>query len=110
MSFMDLDATSNKATGQKDLSPKGFAENGPATSLLLSHRCIADMLLHRASSAGHFGRNSNIQSFNGLLSFICRVDRLRKVRYSYGNDDHDFEQGSSCDSANRAGAAPASRG
>ena len=24
MSFMDLDATSNKAAGQKDLSPKGW--------------------------------------------------------------------------------------
>ncbi|HUA65944.1 MAG TPA: hypothetical protein VME24_08860 [Alphaproteobacteria bacterium] len=64
MSFMDLDATSDKATGQKGLSPKGFANNGPATSLLLSHRSMADMLLHRASSAGHSWRNSNIHSFS----------------------------------------------
>ncbi len=85
MSFMDLDATSNKATGQKGLSPKGFANNGPATSacahiaaeryagrekatadrsLLLSHRSMADMLLRRASSAGYSWRNSNIHSFS----------------------------------------------
>jgi hypothetical protein len=34
MSFVDLGTKSDKATGQKDLSPKGFANNGPATSLL----------------------------------------------------------------------------
>jgi hypothetical protein len=60
---MDLSATSDKAAGQKDLSPKGFARNGPATLLLLGHRSIKDMLPRRASSAGHFWRNSNIQSF-----------------------------------------------
>jgi hypothetical protein len=63
MSFIDLDA-SDKATGQKGLSPEGFANNGPATSLLLSHRSMADMLLRRASSAGHSWRNSNIHSFS----------------------------------------------
>jgi hypothetical protein len=60
---MDLHATSDKAPVQKDLSPEGFAKNGPATALLLSHRSILDMLLRRALSAGHFWRNSNIQSF-----------------------------------------------
>ena len=66
MSFMDpaiAGRPSDKATGQKGLSPKGFANNGPATSLLLSHRSMADMLLRRASSAGHSWRNSNIHSF-----------------------------------------------
>jgi len=70
----DLDARSDKATGQKDLSPKGFAKNGPATSLFLSRRPIKDMLLPQvrtdkscphlraASSAGRFWRNSNIHS------------------------------------------------
>ena len=63
---MDLPTRSDKATVQKTLSPKGFVKNGPATSLLLSHRSILDMLLRRvrtekscptsraASSAGHF--------------------------------------------------------
>jgi len=60
---MDLDARSDKATEQKDLSPEGFAENGPATPLLLCHRSMKDMLLRRASSAGHSWQNSNIQSF-----------------------------------------------
>src|SRR5580698_880904 len=64
MSFMDLDATSDKATGRKGLSPEGFVRNGPATSLLLSHRSMADMLLRRASSAGHSWQNSNIHSFS----------------------------------------------
>ena len=64
MSFMDLDATSDKATGQKGLSPQGFANVCPATSLLLSHRSMADMLLRRASSAGHSWRNSNVHSFS----------------------------------------------
>lgn len=63
MSLMNLDATSDKATGQKGLRSKGLARNGPATSLLLSHRSMAGMLLRRASSAGHFWPNSNIQSF-----------------------------------------------
>jgi hypothetical protein len=60
---MDLDARGDKATNQKGLSPEGFARNGPATSLLLSHRSMKDMLLRRALSAGHSWRNSNIQSF-----------------------------------------------
>jgi hypothetical protein len=60
---MDLDASGDKASIQKDLSPKGFAKNGPATSLLLSPRSTRDMLLRRASSAGRFWRNSNIHSF-----------------------------------------------
>jgi hypothetical protein len=59
----DLAARSDKATGQKNLSPKGFAKNGPATSLLLSRRSMKDMLLRRASSAGRSWRNSNIHSF-----------------------------------------------
>src|SRR5580658_2203814 len=71
----DLAARSDKAAGQKNLSPKGFAKNGPATSLLLSRRSIKDMLLRRvrteksgpasraASSAGRFWPNSNIHSF-----------------------------------------------
>ena len=45
------------------LSPEGFVNIGPATSLLLSHRSMADMLLRRASSAGHSWRNSTIHSF-----------------------------------------------
>jgi hypothetical protein len=64
MSFMDLDTTSNKVTGQRDLSPKGFANNGPATLLLLSRRPMKGILLRRASSAGHFWQNSNIHSFS----------------------------------------------
>ena len=67
MSFMDpatAGTTSDKATGQKGLSPMGFANNGPATSLLLSHRSMKDMLLRRASSAGHSWRNSNIHNFS----------------------------------------------
>jgi hypothetical protein len=64
MSFMDLDATSDKTTGRKGLSPKGFARNGPTTSLLLSYRSMVDMLLRRASLAGHSWRNSNIHSFS----------------------------------------------
>ena len=63
MSFMDLDAMSDKGTSQKGLSPEGFARNVPATSLLLSHRSMVDMLLRRASSAGQSWRNSNIHSF-----------------------------------------------
>jgi hypothetical protein len=59
----DLAATRDKAAGQKAFSPKGFAENGPATSLLLGHRSIKDMLPRRASSAGHSWRNSNIHNF-----------------------------------------------
>ena len=59
----DLGARSDKATGQKDLRPKGFAKNAPAPALLLSRRSMADMLLRRALSAAHFWRNSNIQSF-----------------------------------------------
>jgi len=59
----DMSARSDKEAGQKNLSPKGFAENGPATSLFLSRRSIKDILLRHASSAGRFGRNSNIQSF-----------------------------------------------
>jgi hypothetical protein len=34
----DLKARSDNEPGQKSLSPKGFAENGPATSLFLSQR------------------------------------------------------------------------
>jgi hypothetical protein len=60
---MVLDASGDKASIQKDLSPKGFAKNGPATSLLLIPRSTRDMLLRRASSAGRFWRNSNIHSF-----------------------------------------------
>src|ERR1700728_1865812 len=60
---MDLQARRDKAAGQKDLSPKGFAKKGPATSLLLSRRSTRDMLLRRASSSGRFWRNSNIHSF-----------------------------------------------
>jgi len=60
---MDLGASGDKVSVKKDLSPKGFAKNSPATSLLLSCRSTRDMLLRRASSAAHFWRNSNIQSF-----------------------------------------------
>ena len=80
----DLGVRSDKEPDQKSLSPQGFAENGPATSLFLSRRSVKDMgfpspaiefphitlcataqssLLRYASSAGRFGRNSNIQSF-----------------------------------------------
>jgi hypothetical protein len=64
MFFIDLNATSDKATGQKGLSPKGFANNSSATSLLLSHRSMADMFLRRASSSAHSWRNSNIHIFS----------------------------------------------
>jgi hypothetical protein len=80
----DMKARSDKETGQKSLSPKGFAENGPATLLFLSRITVKDMgfpspanqfpqiglcagahsrLLRHASSAARSGRNSNIQSF-----------------------------------------------
>ena len=59
----DLEARSDKETGQKSLSPKGFAENGPATLLFLSRISVKDILLRHASSATRSGRNSNIQSF-----------------------------------------------
>jgi hypothetical protein len=59
----DLQARSDNEPGQKGLSPEGFAENGPATSLFLSRRSVKDILLRRALSAGRFGQNSNIQSF-----------------------------------------------
>jgi hypothetical protein len=59
----DLETRSDNEPGQKSLSPEGFAENGPATSLFLSRRSVKDFLLRHASSAGRFGRNSNIHSF-----------------------------------------------
>jgi hypothetical protein len=59
----DMKARSDKEPGQKSLSPKGFAESGPATSLFLSQRPTRDIFLRHASSAGRFGRNSNIHSF-----------------------------------------------
>jgi hypothetical protein len=59
----DLQARSDNEPGQKSLSPEGFAENGPATSLFLSRRSMKDLLLRHALSAGRFGQNSNIQSF-----------------------------------------------
>jgi hypothetical protein len=59
----DLQVRSDNEPGQKGLSPKGFAENGPATSLFLSRRSIKDILPRHALSAGCFGQNSNIQSF-----------------------------------------------
>jgi hypothetical protein len=59
----DLQASSDLEAGQNSLSLKGFAENGPATSLFLSRRSMKDILLRHASSAGRFGRNSNIHSF-----------------------------------------------
>jgi hypothetical protein len=59
----DMKARSDKETGQKSLSPKGFAENGPATLLFLSRISVKDILLRHASSATRSGRNSNIQSF-----------------------------------------------
>jgi len=60
----DLQARSDKEPGQKGLSPKGFAENGPATSLFLSRRSVKDIRLRHALSAGRFGQNSNVQSFS----------------------------------------------
>jgi hypothetical protein len=59
----DMKARSDKEPGQKSLSPKGFAQNGPATSLFLSQRPTRGIFLRHASSAGRSGRNSNIQSF-----------------------------------------------
>jgi hypothetical protein len=59
----DLEARSDNEPGQKSLSPEGFAENGPATSLFLSRRSARDILLRHASSAARFGRNINIHSF-----------------------------------------------
>jgi hypothetical protein len=59
----DLGARSDNEPGQKSLSPEGFAENGPATSLFLGQRSTRDIFLRHASSAGRFGRNSNIHSF-----------------------------------------------
>lgn len=51
----DLQVRSDNEPGQKSLSPEGFAENGPATSLFLSRRSIKDILLRRALSAPGFG-------------------------------------------------------
>jgi hypothetical protein len=59
----DLRARSDNEPDRKSLSPEGFAENGPATSLFLSRRSVKDILLRHASSAARFGRNSNTQSF-----------------------------------------------
>jgi hypothetical protein len=59
----DLQARSDEEPGRKSLSPDGFAENGPATSLFLSRRSKEDILLRHALSAGCFGQNSNIQNF-----------------------------------------------
>jgi len=59
----DLQARSDKEPGQKSLRPKGFAENDAATPLSLSRRPLADMFLPHDLSAGHFGQNSNGQSF-----------------------------------------------
>src|ERR1700758_5541394 len=93
-SFMDLAARSDKATGQKDLSPKGFAKNGPATSLLLSHRSMKDMLLRRASSPNilmkEHGRSlaspaRQSQFADGAAGFEARV-RLAKVRGVDGSE------------------------
>jgi hypothetical protein len=59
----DLEARSDNEPGQKSLSPKGFVQNGPATSLFLSQRPTRGIFLRHASSAGRSGRNNNIQSF-----------------------------------------------
>jgi hypothetical protein len=59
----DLEARSDNESGQKSLSPEGFAQNGPATLLFLSRISVKDILLRPASSAGRSGRNSNTQSF-----------------------------------------------
>jgi hypothetical protein len=59
----DMKARSDNEPGQKSLSPEGFAENGPATSLFLSQRPTRGISLRHASSADRFGRNSNIHSF-----------------------------------------------
>jgi hypothetical protein len=59
----EMKARSNNEPGQKSLSPEGFAENGPATSLFLSQRPAPGIFLRRASSAARSGRNINIHSF-----------------------------------------------
>jgi hypothetical protein len=59
----DLAARSDKEPGQKSLSPEGFAQNGPATSLFLSQKPTRGVFLRHASSAARSGRNSNIHSF-----------------------------------------------
>jgi hypothetical protein len=77
----DLQARSDNEAGQKSLSPGGFAEKGPATSLFLSRRSVKDILLRHASSAGRFGQNSNIQSFlTGCLPSSMREKAEQPVR------------------------------
>ncbi len=59
----ELSRRSERVQGQKNPSPKGFAENRAATSLFLAYRSMKDMLARHASSARGFGRNGGIQSF-----------------------------------------------
>jgi hypothetical protein len=87
----DLRGRSDNKAGQRSLSPKGSAENGPATMLFLSRRSMKDILLRHASSAGCFGRNSNIQSFltgclaalrNGLLRNFLTGARISESEFA----------------------------
>jgi len=77
----DLQAGSDNEPGQKSLSPEGFAENGPATSLFLCRRSVKDILLRHALSAARFGQNSNIQSFlTGCLPSSMRKKAEQPVK------------------------------
>ena len=59
----DLDARSDNATGQKALSPEGFALNVPATALFVGRRPLRVFSLLSPCRRDIQGQNGNVQSF-----------------------------------------------
>jgi hypothetical protein len=69
----DLELRSDNEPGQKSLSPKGFAENGPATSLFLSRRPARGYFPSSRLVVGPFwAKQQYPEFFNGLLGSVLQ--------------------------------------